>query len=250
MEVEEISERGRKFRRLDLEELLRTLGRRGITSLLVEGGGELEGSFLDRRLGDRLVLYVAPRILGGREARPWIGGEGVRTAAGAVGLSRVRSTRVGDGWLIEGSLGVQPSARQPTSPSALSPPDARSEPKYVYWVWCKLSGASSPPVFEATCVSSSSRATRIATELEIGASVAVSGVCLTATAIRAGSFHVEVARETERRTSLGSLAEGALVNLELPLRATDRLGGHIVQGHVDEVGRVAANPGRGREITC
>ena len=59
VEVEEISERGRKFRRLDLEELLRTLGRRGITSLLVEGGGELEGSFLDRRLGDRLVLYVA-----------------------------------------------------------------------------------------------------------------------------------------------------------------------------------------------
>ncbi len=51
VEVEEISERGRKFRRLDLEELLRTLGRRGITSLLVEGGGELEGSFLDRAVG-------------------------------------------------------------------------------------------------------------------------------------------------------------------------------------------------------
>jgi diaminohydroxyphosphoribosylaminopyrimidine deaminase / 5-amino-6-(5-phosphoribosylamino)uracil reductase len=104
VEVEEISVRGRKRRRLDLEELLRKLGRRGITSLLVEGGGELEGSFLDQRLGDRLVLYVAPRILGGREARPCIGGEGVETAAGAIRFRRVRSTRVGDGWLIEGSL--------------------------------------------------------------------------------------------------------------------------------------------------
>jgi diaminohydroxyphosphoribosylaminopyrimidine deaminase/5-amino-6-(5-phosphoribosylamino)uracil reductase len=104
VEVFEISARGGKHPRLDLEEALRALGRRGITSLLVEGGGELEGSFLDRRLGDRLVLYLAPRILGGREARPWIGGEGVETADAAIRLSHVRSTRVGDGWLIEGSL--------------------------------------------------------------------------------------------------------------------------------------------------
>lgn len=104
VQVEEVSERGTRLPRLDLEEVLRKLGARGITSLLVEGGGELSGSFLDLRLGDRLVLYVAPRILGGRDARPWIGGEGVPTAAGAVRLRRARSTRVGDGWLIEGSL--------------------------------------------------------------------------------------------------------------------------------------------------
>jgi diaminohydroxyphosphoribosylaminopyrimidine deaminase/5-amino-6-(5-phosphoribosylamino)uracil reductase len=104
VEVEEGGEDGAKLPRLDLEDVLRKLGARGITSLLVEGGGELEGSFLDLRLGDRLVLYVAPRILGGREARPWIGGEGVPTAAGAVRLRRARSTRVGDGWLVEGSL--------------------------------------------------------------------------------------------------------------------------------------------------
>ena len=117
MEVDEISIRRGKRPRLDLEEALRNLGRRGITSLLVEGGGELEGSFLDRRLGDRLVLYVTPRILGGRDARPWIAGEGVATAAGAIRLSRVRSTRMGGGWLIEGSLEYShpPSAvsRQP-----------------------------------------------------------------------------------------------------------------------------------------
>ncbi len=104
VEVEVVGERGKKLPRLDLHEVLRTLGGRGITSLLVEGGGELEGSFLDLCLGDRLVLYVAPRILGGRDARPWIGGEGVRTAAGAVRLRGARSTRVGDGWMVEGSL--------------------------------------------------------------------------------------------------------------------------------------------------
>jgi diaminohydroxyphosphoribosylaminopyrimidine deaminase/5-amino-6-(5-phosphoribosylamino)uracil reductase len=104
VQVEEVSERGTKIPRLDLEEVLRKLGERGVGSLLVEGGGELSGSFIDLCLGDRLVLYVAPRILGGREARPWIGGEGVLKAAGAVRLRRARSTRVGDGWLIEGSL--------------------------------------------------------------------------------------------------------------------------------------------------
>jgi len=104
VEVEEIRERGRKCRRLDLEEALRSLGRRGITSVLVEGGSELSGSFLDLKLGDRLVLYVAPKILGGRDARPWIGGDGVATAAGAIRLARTRSTRLDDGWLLEGSL--------------------------------------------------------------------------------------------------------------------------------------------------
>jgi riboflavin synthase len=79
----------------------------------------------------------------------------------------------------------------------------------------------------------------IARELEVGASVSVSGVCLTATEVGGKSFRVDVARETERRTRLGRLGPGDPVNLELPLRPTDRLGGHIVQGHVDELGRVA-----------
>jgi riboflavin synthase len=85
----------------------------------------------------------------------------------------------------------------------------------------------------------------IARDLEIGASVAVSGVCLTATSIRESSFRVDVARETEGRTTLGALLPGAPLNLELPLRPSDRLGGHIVQGHVDEVGRVVESGPRG-----
>jgi diaminohydroxyphosphoribosylaminopyrimidine deaminase/5-amino-6-(5-phosphoribosylamino)uracil reductase len=104
VEVRAVRERGSERPRLDLEEILRNLGERGITSVLVEGGGELEGNFLDRRLADRLVLYVAPRILGGRDARPWAGGEGVAAASGAIRLRRVRSTRLADGWLVEGTL--------------------------------------------------------------------------------------------------------------------------------------------------
>ncbi|HSF16803.1 MAG TPA: riboflavin synthase [Vicinamibacteria bacterium] len=78
----------------------------------------------------------------------------------------------------------------------------------------------------------------IAEELSVGASVAVSGVCLTATSVSVPMFRVDVAAETVRRTRIGRLPLGSAVNLELPLRASDRLGGHFVQGHVDGVGRI------------
>jgi riboflavin synthase len=75
-------------------------------------------------------------------------------------------------------------------------------------------------------------------ELAEGDSVAVNGVCLTATAVGDHGFAADVVDETLSRSSLGALAPGDRVNLELPLRASDRLGGHIVQGHVDGVGSV------------
>jgi riboflavin synthase len=71
-----------------------------------------------------------------------------------------------------------------------------------------------------------------------GDSIAVNGVCLTATALADGSFRAQAMRETLERSSLGGLRVGAPVNLELPLRAEDRLGGHVVQGHVDGTGTV------------
>jgi riboflavin synthase len=74
-------------------------------------------------------------------------------------------------------------------------------------------------------------------EIGEGDSVAVNGVCLTATAIDGGAFRADVMHETLRRVSWPA-EPGATVNVELPLRATDRLGGHIVQGHVDGVGSV------------
>jgi riboflavin synthase len=79
---------------------------------------------------------------------------------------------------------------------------------------------------------------RTALELREGDSVAVNGVCLTATALPDGAFTADVMHETLRRSSLGALEEGSKVNLELPLRADDRLGGHFVQGHVDGLGTI------------
>jgi riboflavin synthase len=80
--------------------------------------------------------------------------------------------------------------------------------------------------------------TALAPEIGEGDSVSVNGVCLTATAIADGRFTADVMRETLRRSSLAEVAEGAEVNLELPLRASDRLGGHVVQGHVDGLGTI------------
>ena len=79
----------------------------------------------------------------------------------------------------------------------------------------------------------------LAEELRQGDSVAVNGVCLTATAVDGRWFEAEAMNETLLRSSLGYLSAGSRVNLELPLRVGDRLGGHLVQGHIDGLGRVA-----------
>jgi riboflavin synthase len=81
--------------------------------------------------------------------------------------------------------------------------------------------------------------TPLAGELAQGDSIAVNGVCLTAIDPEGDSFRADVMAETLRRSSLGPLAEGDPVNVELALRVGDRLGGHMVQGHVDGTGTVA-----------
>jgi riboflavin synthase len=80
-------------------------------------------------------------------------------------------------------------------------------------------------------------AQRIPRELKQGDSVAVSGVCLTAVDITPQTFGADLAQETWERTSLSRLKTGALVNLELPMKADGRFGGHVVQGHVDGTGK-------------
>ena len=77
-------------------------------------------------------------------------------------------------------------------------------------------------------------------ELGTGQSVSVSGVCLTALNIKPNSFCADLAPETWTRTSFSRIHEGALVNLELPMKADGRFGGHIVQGHVDGIGKLIA----------
>ena len=82
--------------------------------------------------------------------------------------------------------------------------------------------------------------TLLAPELRAGDSIAVNGVCLTVVVAEAGEFHADVGPETVRVTTLGWLDPGAAVNLERPVRADSRFGGHFVQGHVDAIGRVEA----------
>ncbi|OLE25113.1 MAG: riboflavin synthase subunit alpha [Catenulispora sp. 13_1_20CM_3_70_7] len=97
-------------------------------------------------------------------------------------------------------------------------------------------------------------ATPLGAELSEGDSVSVNGVCLTAVATDAGGFRADVMAETLRRSSLGPLAAGDPVNLELPLRAGARLGGHVVQGHVDGTGTVEdvheEGPARVVRVAC
>jgi riboflavin synthase len=93
-------------------------------------------------------------------------------------------------------------------------------------------------------------ATRLGAELQSGDSIAVNGVCLTATDADADGFSAEAMNQSLRVTSLGELAGGDRVNLELAVRAGDRLGGHIVQGHVDGTAEVvdAAEDGFARRL--
>jgi riboflavin synthase len=83
-------------------------------------------------------------------------------------------------------------------------------------------------------------ASRLVKELKKGDSIAVSGVCLTAVDITPQSFGADLAHETWNRTSFSRMQPGTLVNLELPMRADGRFGGHIVQGHVDGTGKFIA----------
>ncbi len=84
------------------------------------------------------------------------------------------------------------------------------------------------------------QAHRVMEDLKLGDSIAVNGACLTAVALGDGEFTVDLSPETLRRTSIGDLSAGMVVNLERPLGVSDRLGGHIVQGHVDATGRITS----------
>lgn len=91
-------------------------------------------------------------------------------------------------------------------------------------------------------------ATALASAIAPGDSLAVAGVCLTALLVADGEVHADIGPETARITTLGGLARGERVNLERPLRADARLGGHFVLGHVDGVGTVAETRAEGESL--
>jgi riboflavin synthase len=82
------------------------------------------------------------------------------------------------------------------------------------------------------------RARQVMSDLAPGSSIAVNGVCLTARSVASDSFTAELSKETLDRTTLGNLKARSIVNLERPMRGDSRFGGHMVQGHVDGVGRI------------
>ena len=81
---------------------------------------------------------------------------------------------------------------------------------------------------------------KVLEDVKLGDSIAVNGACLTVVDFEPSRFSVELAPETLKRTSFGNWAPGSQVNLERPLAVSDRLGGHIVQGHVDATGRITS----------
>lgn len=93
------------------------------------------------------------------------------------------------------------------------------------------------------------RGPRVTSDAGLGDSIAVNGVCLTVTDLGAGEFAADVMQETLQRSSLGSLEPGSTVNLERPMTLAGRLGGHLVQGHVDATTRVLdRTPGENWEV--
>lgn len=85
-------------------------------------------------------------------------------------------------------------------------------------------------------------------EMVMGESISVNGACLTVTSLEGDTFTVDASRETLSRTSLGKLRVGTMVNLERSLRVGDRMGGHMVSGHVDGVGKVKSKQKRGGSV--
>jgi riboflavin synthase len=92
------------------------------------------------------------------------------------------------------------------------------------------------------------RAPQIAADVAIGDSVAVDGCCLTVTAVDGPRLQFDAVPETLRRTTLGGFAPGSTVNLEPALRAGDRMGGHVVQGHVDGIGELVSGEPEGEAV--
>ena len=195
--------------------MLRELGKREILHVLLEAGAELNGAALKSDIVDKLVLFYAPKLMGtgGVPWRHFV--KLVCEIAGAREFEPLTSTvRIS---LVEGYFHDVYGNHRSTSE--------------------RLNRSSAAPKAAVLRVSLAG-ARAIAAEMKLGDSISVNGCCLTVAEFDAQAFSADLSGETLRRTSFGEKKAGDLVNLERPLAASARLGGHFVQGHVDGVGRV------------
>ena len=174
--------------RVDVSALLARLFDLEVRAVLVEGGGEVHAAFLDASVVDRVALFVAPLLLGGRAAPGVIGGEG-RELKSALRLERPEVTVFGDDLLIEGDVISRDGGRLNVHRHRGRAGDrARA---------CERKG-------DVVRLDVAARATLEGSE--IGASVAVNGACLTVVALRSDGFAFDVGPETLARTTLGPCA--------------------------------------------
>ena len=201
---------------MDLSALMERLGAAEVDSVLLEGGGTLNWTALESGIVQRVQAYIAPKLFGGAAAKSPVEGLGVELPAQAVRLKKLPSPRWG--WIfywkarwirmftgIVEEMGTIRSIRRGAHSGVLS------------------NGAE-----------------LVLSDLKIGDSVAVNGVCLTATGKDSRGFTADVMHETLNRSSLGALVPGSRVNLERAMAADGRFGGHIVSGHIDGTGTIAA----------
>ncbi len=210
---------------LELVSVLRDLVVVGVQSVLVEGGGRTHAGFLAAGLAQRIALFVAPTLLGARGTTPLVDLPGATSPAHGLRITerRRRSARHG-------------------------PPRAR--PRRLSGVFTGLVET----VGRVVALASRTGAMRLtlASDLpldgtQVGASVAVDGVCLTVAERTGQRIVADVVAETLARSTLGELRVRQRVNLERALRVGDRLGGHLVAGHVDDTAGVRAVRRRGAD---
>ena len=194
---------------VDLDAAFTLLGRHGVLQALVEGGATLLGALVDGGHAQRLVAYVAPTLLGtdGVPAFAFPGPASIERRAALRARRRRarrrrRPARVRGGGLMFTGIIEELGRVRAVIPNAGG---ARIEID----------------------------ATTVLDDAALGASIAVNGCCLTVVELGDGCWAADAVVETLRRTNLGELAAGDPVNLERPVRLADRLGGHLVQGHVD-----------------
>ncbi len=204
-------------RGVDLDATFTVLGREGVLQALVEGGGSLIGSIVDGGHACRIVAFVAPVLLG---------------TGGIPGFAFTGPDSIGDARRFD--LVDVARAGHRCAPRARTAPGE----SLMFTGIVEELGRVRAVVANAGGARLEIAATTVLDDATLGASIAVNGCCLTVVELGDGYWAADAVVETLARTSLGTLAPGDHVNLERPVRLADRLGGHVVQGHVDATGTV------------